>query len=689
MGFSAHTDMRSAIFFRIFVLIGFLFLGLFSFAHASSSPVISSVGNVPATTTSTVITWTTDVPGTSQVIFIDSGDGQPYKRYPEPLDSNLTTEHSVAVTDLVPSTTYAYYVASADGSGDIMSSSASSTTFVTAPVNASSSPDFRVDTVGGHTVYAGSDLYYGFATVKLGGMINGPFFPTYVIAGLPSSISAHVICAYNPNPSDETADNNFLNGKESCGGGVGSIRLRTASGTPVGAYTATITFRVGTLDRTYAYPFHVLPAPAPIFKQAISSVPPIPGLAKWESLMTSVGKKWCDGKTYGFGYEGDVWYYDGGRVYMQVGDYTHDVTAWLPCAENVLKQYEDYVNTNQGGIPAWRKFPAGAAMHYWRYGDDASKQAVINLYNSVSTPYVNAAAPVWGTMTDPNAIRELAYGIESMVYGEEIGQPRSPFLARAVNGALAQYDQLSTSDPWRFDQPAFDGLMARALIKYYDLTKDPRIPPTIKNMLDWMWTNGVNHETGAVVYNPLYVPSYALNNLTNLLAPAYAWYWNISGDSIYQQEGDFIFSHALDDDITFSGKIYSQNYAWSFDYVRYRSGNPLSATDPADPANARVSNSSIPVPLSPSSTVTIPPVSVAFTRNLALGMTGNDVKQLQFFLITKNEGPSARKLSVHGTTQYFGTLTQGALAEFQKSVHISPASGFFGPITRAWVAAHP
>jgi peptidoglycan hydrolase-like protein with peptidoglycan-binding domain len=66
-------------------------------------------------------------------------------------------------------------------------------------------------------------------------------------------------------------------------------------------------------------------------------------------------------------------------------------------------------------------------------------------------------------------------------------------------------------------------------------------------------------------------------------------------------------------------------------------------------------------------------------------MTGADVKQLQLFLISQNAGPAAHKLETHGTTQNFATLTEAALIEFQKHVGITPASGYFGPITRAWV----
>ncbi len=67
-----------------------------------------------------------------------------------------------------------------------------------------------------------------------------------------------------------------------------------------------------------------------------------------------------------------------------------------------------------------------------------------------------------------------------------------------------------------------------------------------------------------------------------------------------------------------------------------------------------------------------------FTRNLAFDYQGEDVKKLQEFL-------RIRKFFDHRTTTYFGHITQKALADYQKSVGISPAIGYFGPKTRARV----
>jgi hypothetical protein len=77
--------------------------------------------------------------------------------------------------------------------------------------------------------------------------------------------------------------------------------------------------------------------------------------------------------------------------------------------------------------------------------------------------------------------------------------------------------------------------------------------------------------------------------------------------------------------------------------------------------------------------------SYHFTRNLGLGNTGSDVQALQKLLVSQNAGPAARALATHGTTKTFGPLTFNALKEFQRYVGIN-ATGYFGPITRAYVA---
>ncbi len=81
------------------------------------------------------------------------------------------------------------------------------------------------------------------------------------------------------------------------------------------------------------------------------------------------------------------------------------------------------------------------------------------------------------------------------------------------------------------------------------------------------------------------------------------------------------------------------------------------------------------------------PVTV-FARNLEMGMLGKDVKELQQFLNTlgvtvAHTGPG----SAGNETEKFGAATKAALMQFQKDHGITPASGYLGPITRAYIAA--
>jgi stage II sporulation protein D len=75
-----------------------------------------------------------------------------------------------------------------------------------------------------------------------------------------------------------------------------------------------------------------------------------------------------------------------------------------------------------------------------------------------------------------------------------------------------------------------------------------------------------------------------------------------------------------------------------------------------------------------------------FSHALAQGDIGPEVTALQQFLnshsfIIANSGVG----SPGNETTYFGNLTRAALVRFQQSNNISPADGFFGPLTRALV----
>ncbi len=75
--------------------------------------------------------------------------------------------------------------------------------------------------------------------------------------------------------------------------------------------------------------------------------------------------------------------------------------------------------------------------------------------------------------------------------------------------------------------------------------------------------------------------------------------------------------------------------------------------------------------------------------DLDVGSSGAAVVTLQKYLIQAASGAAATRLAGAGATGAFGAITEAALVEYQAAVGISPASGYYGPITRAFIAAHP
>jgi peptidoglycan hydrolase-like protein with peptidoglycan-binding domain len=72
--------------------------------------------------------------------------------------------------------------------------------------------------------------------------------------------------------------------------------------------------------------------------------------------------------------------------------------------------------------------------------------------------------------------------------------------------------------------------------------------------------------------------------------------------------------------------------------------------------------------------------SYSYTRDLTVGSKGADVTALQQVLYSKGY------LGV-APTGYFGSLTKAAVVAWQKAAGISPASGYFGPKSRAYLAS--
>lgn len=74
--------------------------------------------------------------------------------------------------------------------------------------------------------------------------------------------------------------------------------------------------------------------------------------------------------------------------------------------------------------------------------------------------------------------------------------------------------------------------------------------------------------------------------------------------------------------------------------------------------------------------------------DLKTGSLGSDVKALQEFLNARGFTVAASGPGSPGNeTTTFGALTRAAVIKYQKSKGITPAVGYFGPITRKAVEA--
>jgi peptidoglycan hydrolase-like protein with peptidoglycan-binding domain len=92
-------------------------------------------------------------------------------------------------------------------------------------------------------------------------------------------------------------------------------------------------------------------------------------------------------------------------------------------------------------------------------------------------------------------------------------------------------------------------------------------------------------------------------------------------------------------------------------------------------------------PSNPTQTAGSQATGYTFIRDLGIGMSGPDVQALQqllnlagFTIVATGAGSPGQE----GTQ--FGSLTKAALIRFQKANGIAPATGYFGPKTRAFVA---
>ncbi len=439
--------------------------------------------------------------------------------------------------------------------------------------------DFTLSASGPNHVVVGHDLYIEEVAAITDGTRD---YAYHFVDGLPDGATPSwpEIAVHNWTPSnmDWKPQNTML-------------KINVPSTVPASTYALTIRVQSGGVTHQFPYKMVVDPVPAPLPKQVIGSIPPIPDLAAWQSQMTSYGKQLCNEANIVNNslWEGNSWFYDGIRVYYQIADYTGD-NSWNACAGYVKEVYKPYVlsTTTQG----WRVFPHGLYQDYLRNSDPSSKAAT--LWLSTNSAYAGTGgAPVsFGTS---GRQRETSYMIHAYRIAGLLGSPNLQMYVRSVDFVLGMIDQLYISKTDPYLQPFMTGLMMEALIQYYQdpqapFPNDPRVPPAIKAAADGLWAQAQmpNPNGGGVTffYESTGNPLKAAPDLNLLIAPAYAWLYKITGNPVYQQEGDLIFQGGVEGAWLPQGKQFNQNYRWSFDYVNWRMHPDI--TPPTPPSSLQI-----------------------------------------------------------------------------------------------------
>ena len=303
---------------------------------------------------------------------------------------------------------------------------------------------------------------------------------------------------------------------------------------------------------------------------------PIPELKHWEENMVKFGEKHKDERSFGIMPEQYVYYYDGEWVFFQIADYTGNA-KYIEYAHNCQETYRGHVFAEAGKLPGHRIHSHGLYEDYKRFKDEKSKEALMLL---VTAPIWAPGHPIDGGVPEYGACREDAYMLMTMLDVEKLGV-KMPRIEHGVKCGLAVLDQFAVSKTAKVIQPFMTGLMAEALIQYAEQRNaSAEIVPPLTVFADWLWDQCWVAKDASFCYlreNPndaATLPKEGTADLNLLIAPMYAWLYKKTGEVRFRERGDQAFAGGVKGAWLEKGKCFSQNYRWSFSYVKWRREGP-------------------------------------------------------------------------------------------------------------------
>lgn len=512
-----------------------------------TAPVVHGI-----TGTAAVIEFDTVTPSRVRLLYDRTAGAPDSLSTMVPLSTEYRTRHQVALRDLLPGQPYAFRVDAVDRRGQVVVRSGN---FQTLDPDPAAPLDYTLLAVGPRHVTQGHTLYVAVLPYLLAGRWQPAFLDT---SGLPPGSSLEF--PFETLPSRRTRP--VLYG----GRGAGVVAALTAGpNTPIRKYSLTFSLKLEGLTRQVVHEVVVEALPRALPRAPAEDIPLCRGcLRAWERAMLEGGRKWCGWNGGGRGFD-----YDEALVWHNVASFTGD-PKWFDCVAQAHAIYRDaYVLRTGGGVAAYYVYPWGLYHDYQRTGNEPSRQAALLLAQR------SAYAHLYYGVSDGGS-REVAYILGALQVAARLGAGDPVRLERALDYALGHIDQWFVSKTAGFVKPFMVGLTLKALIDLYEDRPDPRIPVAVQAAADGLFECCWMPRDRSFVYSTSHPPEGDVKRyraLSLLIAPAYAWLWAITGNRIYADRGDAIFSGALDGtlpDLLWAQKAYNQSFYASPNYIRWR-----------------------------------------------------------------------------------------------------------------------
>jgi len=345
----------------------------------------------------------------------------------------------------------------------------------------------------------------------------------------------------------------------------------------------------GSPDRILTMPFHAKQL-TPLTLTPATYFPAINGQPTWQSVMLSKGDELCpinpstgkrDPGTQAITSESQVWYYDGAWVYRQIADWTGD-PSWDDCADSISAQYNAQVS-GTGAPQAWRVFTDG--LRSSGYIATVKKMADNGLFSNTGGGsfdyYVRETTFILETAI--NAAESHGYDSPAAIPTTDPSWVRIKRNIEWTTTKLLGWLDGYRNDNYTYQQSFMTGLALNALRRYWEFSGDPRIPvetaAAMNHIWDVMWVPAVPAET--LINNPAPLGARCEwgcapeggTMLINLVAANFAWLYSITNQNGFFWKGNDMFRRSFAA-TPWSGKEFSQNFRFSFDFVKYRLGQP-------------------------------------------------------------------------------------------------------------------